>query len=353
MARPSTHLSDNPVNQDLAFLTLGIVVESIKRENKLKTITGNNCRSAGVVLCFVAAMLGLHPGPSPLPTCAQDSSKAANSTGSDVGTAYVSVVDKSGKTVEDLKRENFSIQAKGVPLEILEVSRSRNAPILVGTMVDLSGSANGEYRRDFLQVLDSFFARNVGESENSALMAFAIKTYRVTGMTGSVVELRAGLKKIGEGQPVGPTALYDSLDTASESLFQGVRGRRMLLVLSDFQDNASHRRLETIAAQLKDRGVAVFPLVPVDLSSQRLRATKEGARNAKQIAEETGGVASSFTTPAEMEAALLKIQALWDNSYFLRYRWSSSLGKNAKPMVRIAGHSTEFVTVQLSPPETQ
>jgi VWFA-related protein len=316
----------------------------------------NSYRILKIVLCSVVAVLGLHIGPGSLLAQAQDSSplpRAAHSSVSGVGTAYVAAVEKNGTIEDNLKPEDFSVQANGIPLEILEVSKSKGSPLLVGIMVDLSGSAHGQYRRDFLQALDSFFTRYVRDSENAALMAFAMSTYHVTGMTESIAKLRAGIKTIGEGPTRGETALYDCLFTAPDNLFQGMKGRQVLLVLSDFQDNASRRNLGETVAHLQQLGVAVFPLMPIDQNTREFRFAKEATKNAKRIAEQTGGVAASFTTPGEMETALLKMQTLWDSSYVLKYRWRSSPDRKTKLTVAIAGHATDLIAIQELTSEVQ
>jgi hypothetical protein len=48
-------------------------------------------------------------------------------------------------------------------------------------------------------------------------------------MPGSLAELKAGLQEIAEGQPLGATALFDCLFTVSDTLFQEMSGRRVVL----------------------------------------------------------------------------------------------------------------------------
>jgi VWFA-related protein len=264
-------------------------------------------------------------------------------------TAYVAVEDKSGKTMQELRPENFSIQEKGVALKILDVETATNIPLLVATMLDLSGSANVEHRRDFLQILYDFFTRNIRESDKVSVVAFAMSTYRTTSMTGSLVELKAGFQEIAEGQPVGPTALYDCLFTVSDTLFQGMPGRRVTLVVSDFQDNASHRKLDETILHLRGTGLAVFPLVPREGRSGDSRRWKDGWRVAERIAKETGGIAHSFESPGELGTALTQIQTLLKNSYLLNYRSNGPLEKTNAVKVKLVDKAGDVIAVQLVP----
>jgi len=317
-------------------------------------VIGENDRIATIILRGITTMLGLCASLLLPITLAQQAPaqppQAPNSMTANVATAYVAVEDKSGKTTQQLRRQDFSVQEKGVPLEILNVSMAMSIPLLVGTLVDLSGSANVEHRRDFLQIFYNFFARNIRESERVSLVAFAMSTYRTTPMTGSLVELKAGLQEIAEGRPIGPTALFDCLFTVSETLFQDMSGRRVVLVFSDFQDNASHRRLDETILHLQGMGVAVFPLVPVERRSEHGKESKNAWKVAVRMAEETGGIAHSFESPGELDTALTQIQTLLANSYLLKYRVGSPHRKNTAVKVKLMGKEAEVIAVQLEPP---
>jgi VWFA-related protein len=267
-----------------------------------------------------------------------------------VATAYVAVEGKSGKTTQELRPEDFSVQQKGVPLKILAVETATNTPLLFATMLDLSGSANVEHRRDFLQILYNFFARNIRKSDRVSVVAFARSTYRTTAMTGSLVELKAGFQEIAEGQPIGPTALYDSLFTVSDTLSQDMHGRPVILVVSDFQDNASHRKLEETILHLRGMGLAVFPLVPREGRSEHSRGWKDGWMVAERIAKETGGIAHSFESPEELGTALTQVHTLLEDSYLLNYQANGPLGKGNSVKVKLVGKAGEVIAVQLVPP---
>jgi len=349
---PEFHFDDYRVYRDLPLLAWKIGVDLRESwRDRVKIMVGEN-HPIGIILRGIPTMLGLCTSlllPITLAQQAPAQPQAPVSMTANVATAYVAVEDKSGKTAQELRREDFSVQENGVPLEILDVSTAMSTPLLFGIMVDLSGSANVEHRRDFLQIFYNFFARNIREPERASLAAFAMKTYRTTAMTGSLVELKAGFQEIAEGQPIGPTALFDCLFTASETLFQDMSGRRVVLVVSDFQDNASHRRLDETILHLQGMGVAVFPIVRVERRSEHRKESKNAWKVAVRMAEETGGVAHSFESPGELDAALTEIQNLLVNSYLLKYRPSSPPRKNTVVKVKLVGKAAEVIAVQLEP----
>jgi len=321
----------------------------------VESMIGKHHRIALIILRRIPTMLRLCVSLLLLIASAQQvlaQPQAPLSMTANAATAYVAVEDKSGKTMRELRLENFSIQEKGVALKILDVGTATNIPLLVATMLDLSGSANVEHRRDFLPILYDFFAHNIRESDKVSVVAFAMSTYRTTAMTGSLVELKAGFQEIAEGQPVGPTALYDCLFTVSDTLFRDVHGRRVVLVVSDFQDNASHRKLDETILHLRSTGLAVFPLVPREGRSGDSRRWKGGWRVAERMAKETGGIAYSFESPDELGTALTQIQTLLKNSYLLNYRPNGPLEKNNTVKVKLVDKVGDVVAVQLVPTPT-
>jgi hypothetical protein len=169
-------------------------------------------------------------------------------------------------------------------------------------------------------------------------------------MTGSLVELKAGFQEIAEGQPIGPTALYDCLFTVSDTLFQDMHGRRVALVVSDFQDNASHRKLNETILHLRGMGLAVFPLVPREGRSEDSKGWKDGWRVAERIAKETGGIAHSFESPGELGTAVTQIHTLLENSYLLNYRPNGPLEKSNAVKLKLVGKAGDVIAVQLVPP---
>ena len=71
--------------------------------------------------------------------------------------------------------------------------------------------------------------------------------------TANISELLSGLKQVDEANPYGPTALFDSLVSTVNLLPPSVSGRKVLVVLSDFEDNTSHQNLDKAIYDLQLR----------------------------------------------------------------------------------------------------
>jgi len=254
----------------------------------------------------------------------------------DLRTVYVAVTEQTGNPISDLNREDFTVRENGVPQEILEVSPASPTPLLIGVMVDASGStAEDESRHESLQAFSKFFANTLRDSDEAFVVAFGMSTLRLTGITHNFPELQAGLKEIDETHPVGGTALYDCLYTVAETMSQDQTRRKIIVVFSDFEDNSSRRTLEKTISHLQEMETWIFPLVKVDRKSRQSRRVKQAVRAGNLAARESGGVAYVSESPREQETALSHIQLVLRNSYALKYRATGTAKKGKSVAVKI------------------
>ena len=159
--------------------------------------------------------------------------------------AYVAVTDKAGAPITDLKREDFSVSENGVPQRLVDLLTTSKVHLVLGLVIDVSGSAVAQTaRHDRLNVLLNFLARSVGSNEEAYITAFGIRALRLTGVTNNPVELREGLKQVDAAHPHGGTALFDSLISVVSAIPPDMPGRRVLVVMSDFEENSSHHKLD-------------------------------------------------------------------------------------------------------------
>jgi VWFA-related protein len=238
----------------------------------------------------------------------------------DVRTVYVVVTEKDGTPIPDLRLEDFSVLENREPQQVLEVSSASSAPLVMCVLVDSSGSERQNVSRNKnLEILSRFLATVITQSDNALIVTFNEDFYRLTGITNSLSELRAGLGKIARTQPRGSTALYDGMYACAGAMSKKQNDRKTILVFSDFEDNTSHYSLEKTVAHVRETGVSVFAFVESEPSASK-KSRKRGWETATQIAHESGGLALSFESPRDLEAALGHLQLFLRTSYVLKYR---------------------------------
>jgi Ca-activated chloride channel family protein len=262
-------------------------------------------------------------GPS---TALQQPSDATPS--GDVRKVYVAVAEKDGTPIENLRLEDFSVAENGEPQQILGVSSASAAPLALGVLVDWSLSArNRPLAHDELELLWQFLKTAVTKSDKALVVAFDDVPRRVSGMTNDLPKLHAGLAEISNASPRGSTALYDSLDEVSSDIAKDANPRKIVVVLSDFEDNTSRSSLAKMLPRVVETGVTVFALFESNELGSRKAETK-GWRTAQLIAKESGGFAYSVKASANLAAALNQLLVALRSSYLVEYRAAGKANKH-------------------------
>jgi VWFA-related protein len=264
----------------------------------------------------------------------------------EVKTAYVAVLDKNGNPVTDLRREDFSISENNVRQEIVEVASAAETPLVIAVVVDVSGSTHlkdsgGEQLRAFA----SFLSKTLQSSDEAFVTMFADSSERLRGVTNNLAELQGGLKKISEARRHGSTALYDCLVSAAETMPKEPGKRKVILAMSDFEDNTSRYSLEKTVLRMQKARTAVFPLLEIAGEPQNKRGMNQGLRAANETAKESGGAAYVFEKPQGLETALERIRGVLRNSYAVKYRASGQAKKGKSVAVKIEVQRKDEVVI--------
>lgn len=146
----------------------------------------------------------------------------------------VAVIDKDGRSLADLTREEFTIYEDGVKHEINSFN-NQESPVSLGIVIDSSGSA-----RSYLQASREIALKVISQmkpDDEAFIMQFRAMPSLVHGFTSDQLDL---VKAIDLIYTSGQSAILDAINAASEyTRLHGKFGRRGLLTLSDGQDNNS------------------------------------------------------------------------------------------------------------------
>lgn len=200
--------------------------------------------------------------------------------------AYVSVLDRDGKPVRGLSKENVTLSENGHPVAVdamqMTGTKGRRGPLSLSIVVDRSESMAGEKIRHARESVDRFLSL-MEPGDRAALIAFSDHVTMLEPLSNDRDKLRAAVRAI---EPGGHTALYDAVAAGVASV-QGVPGRRAVIVLTDGIANRGALDIDqAIAAAMKENvSVSVIGLGK-DVRAARL----------ERIATETGG--SYFFTPS-------------------------------------------------------
>lgn len=157
---------------------------------------------------------------------------------------HATVQDRKGRLVSGLRKENFQVSEDGVPQEI-RVFQQEDVPVAVGLIVDNSGSM-ARKRKDVAAAALAF-VRSSNPQDEMFIVNF---NERVSlGLPDSKLfsASPAELTKAFNGVPAnGRTALYDAIEAGLAHLKKATLDKKVLIVISDGGDNASHYRLNQV-----------------------------------------------------------------------------------------------------------
>ncbi len=169
---------------------------------------------------------------------------------------YAVVTDGAGKPVRDLGREDFSVQLGGRAQEIANVSFATDVPLLLGLVIDTSGSME-HIMNETKQAAGQFLDGAVRDGDQAFLVDFSTRPRLRHRATGDVMELITSFRGM---RADGFTALFDSIIF---SLLEFSRGssRRALVLLSDGDDYGSRFGSRRVVQYSQRMGVPVYVIV--------------------------------------------------------------------------------------------
>jgi VWFA-related protein len=223
---------------------------------------------------------------------------------------YTSVVDKAGRPVEGLEEANFKVFEDGVEQEVRRFERVTDLPIYVGLLLDTSASMEESLDQAQAAAL-KFIQETIQPKDRGMFIPFNDRPVMAVKATNDLSALAAGLAGL---KAERGTALYDSLIFALY-YFNGVRGQRAILLLSDGKDESSRFTFDDTLDYARRSGVAIYS---IGLGLER--GERDARRKLAKLAAETGGESFFITSAEELPAIYSQIQRELRSKYLLAYQ---------------------------------
>lgn len=211
---------------------------------------------------------------------------------------FVSVWDKEKKSfVDGLTAKDFTVTEDDTPQQLDSVEYVRNLPVRVGVVVDTSYSMT-EAINTTLKAADEFIGATLQSPKDKAfIMGIGSSPYSVTNFKSDKDELTFALARLSAR---GGTALYQGIVSALYK-FQGVRGPKALVLLTDGQDCSKELipasycprsyAFTDVREYARRAGVQIYAIGLGKDASGRYGVTDEVNRELRELAEETAGKA--------------------------------------------------------------
>ncbi len=226
---------------------------------------------------------------------------------------HATVLDPRGRFVSDLKQENFRVFEDSVEQK-LAVFKREDIPVSMGLVVDNSGSMRD--KREKVNAAALTFVKTSNPSDEAFVVNFNDDYYLDLDkdFTSDINELKEALERINAR---GSTALYDAVIGSLDHLKKGSRDKKVLLVVTDGEDNASRKSLELTIQEAHQSDAVIFAVGL--LSQESKRAAKRARRALTALAEATGGLAFFPEGLQDVEAICTQIAHDIRNQYTLAY----------------------------------
>ncbi|MGE0405593.1 MAG: VWA domain-containing protein [Candidatus Korobacteraceae bacterium] len=227
---------------------------------------------------------------------------------------HATVVDDKRRFVNDLSRESFQVFENGQPQQIRSFRRE-DVPVSVGILVDNSGSMRDKRRAVNQAALN--FVKASNPDDQVFVVNFNDEFYLDQDFTSKVPLLQTALERI---ESRGGTAMYDAVVASAEHMKKSSRlEKKILLVVTDGEDNASRESLERAVRRLQEEGGPTVYTIGI-LGEERARR----ARRAMQaMAEESGGIAFFPKDVEEVDTITQQVARDIRNQYVIGYRPST------------------------------
>lgn len=247
---------------------------------------------------------------------------------------FATGLDRAGRPVATLTRDSLTVLEDGAPQQVARFEAVRDLPIHATVLLDVSASM--EDRLDEArQAALGFFEAAIQPKDRAALITFNDHPNLVVKLTNDIQQLGGGLAGL---DALRGTSLYDAVIFGLYH-FNGIKGQRAMLVLSDGKDESSRFSWEQTLEYARRAGVTIYTIALADDTAHRRLRT---------LAEATGGRAFLVPTASELPAVYAAIEEELRSKFLIAYQSTNTSGKKdfRRVEVRTSVPGVEVKTMQ-------
>lgn len=226
-------------------------------------------------------------------------------------------VTSHGHLVNDLEASNIQIRDDNkAPERVVQFAPQSKLPLRLALLVDTSGSVHDRF--SFEKSAATKFVQKVlsNPADLGFIAGFATEPAVTQDFSADPVELGKGIDNLTNG---GGTSLFDAVSFACRKLGEypdGERVARVLVILSDGEDNSSHSTLKQSVQIAERTGVTIYTVSTREDIGDKTDADKV----LEVLAERTGGEAMFPGDLHTLGSSLDKLRDLIRSRYFIAYK---------------------------------
>jgi len=251
---------------------------------------------------------------------------------------HATVVDQHSRLVMGLTKNDFTVYEDGQPQTITRFTKE-DVPVSIGILIDNSGSMRDKRQAVNTSALDLVKASN--QEDEVFVVNFSDEAIIDTDLTSDLAKMQEGLQQIDSR---GGTALYDAVVASADYLAKkGRREKKVLLVVTDGEDNASTDTLEQAVRRVQDDNGPMIYSIGI-LGGEREKRAK---RALTALATQTGGVAFFPKDLGEVDQIARAVAHDIRSQYSIYYRPSHPQDQGGFRQVKVEAHAPGYPHLQV------
>jgi Ca-activated chloride channel family protein len=268
-------------------------------------------RKIGAVTAVAWALIPLY-GQTPDAKVPEESPVFTFRTDTRLVDLHASVIDKQGHLVLNLPESAFKVYENGIQQEI-KMFRREDVPVSLGLIIDNSASMHDKRAKVASAALALVGVSN--PQDEVFIMNFNEEASIEQDYTSNIKQLEAALRTINSR---GQTAMRDALRMGIEHLRHGgKKEKKILLVVTDGEDNSSVETLDHVIQSAQQNGVIIYGVGLLSDDEPRERERAKQALDALTFA--TGGQAWYPQELSEVDGIAREVAHEIRNQYIIGY----------------------------------
>jgi Ca-activated chloride channel homolog len=232
----------------------------------------------------------------------------------------VTVTDKSGRLVTNLPQSAFQVYENGV-LQQIKIFKREDVPVSLGLIIDNSGSMRE--KRQGVESAALALVKDSNPMDEVIVVNFNDEVYLDTCQgsgssncfTNDIKVMEHALTKIDSR---GGTAMRDAINlSAGELKGKAKRDKKVILVVTDGNDNASQISLDSLTRVAQQDDILIYAIGL--LTEEDKREAAKAQRALKLLTESTGGTVFYPKDVSQVESIAHQVARDIRNQYTIAY----------------------------------
>jgi len=200
------------------------------------------------------------PNPSPSPSSEKSNAEAGQDLDvvridTNLVTVPVSVVDRDGRYISDLQKQDFHLAEDGIEQEIAYFGAVEK-PFTVVLMIDTSASTWSKL--DQIKSAAQVFVEQLRPDDQVMVISFGMGVKVHCEATSDRQKIRKAIGATGKGLS---THLYDAMENVMKKRLRRIQGRKALVLFTDGVDATSnHATYESTANTAEELDALIYPI---------------------------------------------------------------------------------------------